>query len=305
MINFIKYIGILSLAIALLLPARANAGMVKGRNLKNDGKIAIYNYHSDDFAEVTYRQGRKYDQNALSLIKYLMRSRGNDSMHSIDIGIIELMDHLQDHFGAETVEVISGYRSPKYNKTLRLEGRGAASESLHMKGKAVDLHLDEVSEEELYRYVKKLGIGGAGLYPRYAFVHADVGPRRTWEEEAPKERILVGSENNPNPAWTAVTDKNVYRPGDTVSVIITNNGYEKIRFLKNIWYEYFRRGGWRERENLIKEKKSKKLDVGETMTYTWKIPDNQGLGKYRLVLFTSKDFNIPPAYSNEFYIRNR
>jgi hypothetical protein len=215
------------------------------------------------------------------------------------------MDHLQDHFGAETVEVISGFRSQDFNEMLRVSGRGAASESLHKKGMAVDLHIDEVSEEAVFEYVKKVGVGGAGFYPRYAFVHADVGPRRTWQEERPAERVLVGTDNNPNPAWTAITDRNVYRPGETVSVVVTNNGYERIKFSKNIWYERFRKGDWRERENLLKEKRSVKLDTGETVDYSWKTPADQGLGKYRLVFFTSRDFKIPPVYSNEFYIRNR
>lgn len=299
-----KFSSLLLLCI-LTCPTIARAGVVKGRNLSNDGKLALFSYHTKDYVEATYRAGGKYDPEAIKAIEHAMRSRGDDKTHRIDIGIIELMDNLQDHFGAETVEVISGYRSPGYNELLRVSGRGAASESLHTKGEAVDIHLDEVGEEELYGYVKKLGIGGAGLYPRYAFVHADVGPRRTWEEPQLDKRVLVGTENNPNAAWTAVTDRNIYRPGDTVSVVITNNDYNKLKFAKNVWYERFRKGDWRERENLTKEKRSVKLDVGETVEYSWKTSADQGLGKYRLVFFTSKDFNIPPVYSNEFYIRNR
>ncbi len=301
--KYLIFISMLSLFSGLTSPPEALAGSVKGRILENDGRIAIYNFHADEFMEITYRIGGRYDENGLSLIKHVMRSREDDSTHPIDKGVIELMDHLQDHFGAETVEVISGYRSPAYNASLRNSRKGVAAESLHTKGMAVDMHLDEVGEEELFDYVKKLGIGGAGLYPRYAFVHADVGPRRIWEEKPPEERMLVGTDNNPNPAWTAVTDKDVYRPGDELSVLITNNDYGKLSLVRNIWYEYFRKGGWRVRENLIKEKKGAKLDVGESLTYSWKIPADQGLGKYRLVVFTSKDFNIPPAYSNEFYIR--
>jgi uncharacterized protein YcbK (DUF882 family) len=303
MIKLVNKISILLLFSVLTCPLIAGAGTVNGKNLPNDGRLAIFSYHTKDYVEATYRTGGKYDPEAIKAIEYAMRSRGDDKTHEIDIGIIELMDHLQDHFGAETVELISGYRSPGYNELLRVSGRGAASESLHTKGKAVDIHLDEVGEEELYGYVKKLGVGGAGLYPCYAFVHADVGPRRTWEEARPEKRVLVGTDNNPNAAWTALTDRNAYRPGDTVSVTVTNNDYNKLKFAKNVWCERFRKGEWRERENLIKEKKSVTLDVGETLDYSWKTSSDQGLGKYRLVFFTSKDFNIPPVYSNEFYIR--
>jgi len=305
MIIFSNKISILTLIAVLICPLAAHSGELKGKNLSNDGRLAIFSYHTKDYVEATYRVGGRYDPEGVKAIEYAMRSRGDGETHKIDIGVIELMDHIQDHFGAETVEVISGYRSSGFNEMLRDSGRGAASESLHTKGMAVDLHLDEVSEEALFNYVKKLGIGGAGFYPRYAFVHADVGPRRTWEEASPEKRVLVGTDNNPNPAWTALTDKNVYTPGETVSVVITNSSYEKIKFSKNVWYERFRKGDWRERENLIKDKKSVKLGTGETIDYAWETPADQGLGKYRLVFFTSRDFNIPPVYSNEFYIRKR
>lgn len=293
------------MACALISPHIAQAGTVKGKKLSNDGRLAIFSYHTKDYVEATYRAGGKYDREAIKAIEYAMRSRGDDKTHMIDIGVIELMDHLQDHFGAETIEVISGYRSGEFNELLRENGVAAASESLHIKGKAVDLHIDEVSEEAVFNYVKGLRVGGVGYYPRNAFVHADVGPHRTWKKEQPKKRVLVGTDNNPNAAWTAITDKNVYRPGETVSVVITNNNYEKMKFSKNVWYERFRKGDWRERENLLKEKRFAKLDVGETADYSWKISADQGLGKYRLVFFTSKDFSIPPVYSNEFYIRKR
>lgn len=281
----------------------ANAGLIKGKKLANDGRIALFNYHEKDFLEITYRDGNKYNPDAIQKIEHVMRSRGDGKTHKIDIRLIELLDHLQDHFEAETVEIISGFRSPGYNSYLIENGRGAASESLHTKGKACDIHLDEVSEKKLYEYLKSLKIGGVGFYPLFAFVHADVGPHRVWEGAKPKERQLIGTENNPNAAWTAVTDRNVYSPGYEISVNITNNDYGVLKFSKNVWYERFRKGDWRERKNLLKKKKTIRLKVGDCTSFTWSIPADQGLGKYRLVFFTSKDFNIPPVYSNEFYIR--
>lgn len=297
------FISTLLISASILSPLCVEAGTVKGQKLENDGRIAIFNYHEGEYAEITYRQGKTYDPKGLKALERIMRSRGDGNTHAMDTGLIELLDHLQDHFGAETVELISGYRSPAYNKSLRMNGRGAAGESLHMKGLAADIHLDEVSEEKLFEYLRKLGVGGAGLYPRYAFVHADVGAARTWKEKAPQKRLLIGTRNNPNQAWTAVSDRNVYAPGDALTLKIANNNYETLRLTQNVWYERFRKGGWSERENLVKDKKKHKLEVGESTDYRWEIPADQGLGKYRLVIFTSKDFSIPPVYSNEFYIR--
>ncbi|MFH1830904.1 MAG: DUF882 domain-containing protein [Pseudomonadota bacterium] len=300
--NF-NYISVLAVGIFLVSTPFANASLVKGKKLLNDGRIAIFNYHEKDYLEITYREDNKYNQDALKKIDYIMRSRMDGKTYKIDVQLIELLDHLQDHFEAETVELISGYRSPGYNSTLIENGRGAASESLHKKGLAGDIHLDEVSEETLFDYLKGLKVGGVGFYPIFAFVHADIGPHRTWMGAKPKQRVLMGTENNLNAAWTAVTDKNAYAPGSEAQIKITNNDYDTLKFIKNVWYERFRKGDWRERKNLLKEKKTTKLRVGEYTTFTWNVPEDQGLGKYRLVFFTSKDFGIPPVYSNEFYIR--
>lgn len=294
-----KSIDIITLFLLILLATPASAAAM---HLKNDGRIALFGYHEGKYLDATYRVDNRYDLNALAEISQLMRSRDESGL-KIDSRLIELIDHIQDHFGAETIEVISGYRSPKYNRSLKMEGRGVAEESLHMEGKAADIHLDEVREEDVFEYVKGLGVGGTGLYPRHNFVHVDVGRVRSWREAPPGGRILVGTENNPNPLWAPGTDKDVYERGDTVEVEIANVGYERQRLIMNVWLERFQRGEWSEHVKLTKRVRTTRLSQGELARYKWMIPDNQPFGKYRLVIFANKDFSIPPAYSNEFYIK--
>ena len=45
------------------------------------------------------------------------------------------------HFDAERVEIISGYRHPKYNLMLRKKGHQVAAGSYHTKAKAVDFRI--------------------------------------------------------------------------------------------------------------------------------------------------------------------
>ena len=172
-----------------------------------------------------------------------------------------------------------------------------------MQGLAADIHFDEVDEGELFEYVRQLGIGGAGVYPRYLFVHADVGEPRAWQEPPAPKRELIGTENNLNPAWAAVTDKNAYRPGDEVLVAITNNDYAAQHFATNVWIERFRKGEWSEHVLIEKGGRTVKLEQGASTSYAWKIPADRARGKYRLVFFASKDLSLPPAFSNEFYVR--
>lgn len=270
-----------------------------------DGKLSLYNYHENEYLDITYRQGQRLLPDGVKRIQHLLRSRSDGTERPIDLRLIELIDHLQDHFGAETIEIISGYRSPAYNRSLKLEGRGVASESLHTLGLAADIHIDEVSERELFEYAQGLGVGGAGIYPRFNFVHVDVGPARTWQEAVGRERVLIGTENNPNPAWSTVTDNNSYRPGATLTAAVTNNDYRDQRLIVNVWTERFRKGQWQEEKKITERPRSVRVDSGASTPYSWEIPPDTPRGRYRLVIFTSKDFSIPPSYSNEFYIRDR
>ncbi len=269
---------------------------------KGDGRLVLYNFHNGEVVEVGFRNGGGYDHDALKKINHLMRSRGDDKEMAISPELIALLDTIQDHFGAETIEVISGYRSSGFNDLLIASGRGAASESLHTQGLAADIHIDEVTEKDLWDYVKTLGSGGAGYYPTYNFVHVDVGPARAWREADPKARILIGVDLSPNKGWSVITDKNSYRQGEPVTFAIKNEMLDREALVKNFWYERFRKGEWVEHAIIEKTKGATQLSTGESFTYTWNAPALPH-GKYRIVAFTSRDYTIPPAYSNEFYVK--
>jgi hypothetical protein len=83
-------------------------------------------------------------------------------------------------FGAQRVDVVSGYRSPKYNLMLRKKGRQVARESQHMQGTAVDFRVRGVDTEALREFAKGLRLGGVGYYPRTRFIHVDTGKVRYW-----------------------------------------------------------------------------------------------------------------------------
>jgi uncharacterized protein YcbK (DUF882 family) len=77
-------------------------------------------------------------------------------------------------------EVLSGYRSPETNRALRLESRGVAKNSLHTKGMAVDIRVQDRDLRQVWRAASSLQAGGVGYYPRAGFIHLDVGEVRSW-----------------------------------------------------------------------------------------------------------------------------
>jgi hypothetical protein len=83
-------------------------------------------------------------------------------------------------FKSARVEIVSGYRSPKYNLMLRKKGRQVARESQHTQGTAIDFRVRGASTAALHGFVRGLRMGGVGYYPRTRFVHADTGKIRYW-----------------------------------------------------------------------------------------------------------------------------
>jgi uncharacterized protein YcbK (DUF882 family) len=98
----------------------------------------------------------------------------------IPIKTVEVLWSVQQYlaragFNAPLV-VHSGYRTPETNAATE----GAAWNSFHMYGRAVDFHVDGVGTDELADICYSCPDGGGvGSYAG-GWVHLDTGPKRTW-----------------------------------------------------------------------------------------------------------------------------
>lgn len=93
---------------------------------------------------------------------------------------VEVALRMAERFESPRVDVISGYRSEKFNELLRKKGRQVASRSRHLRGHALDFRIPEVGAAELARAVAEVHQGGIGTYRQSGFIHVDVGPDRRW-----------------------------------------------------------------------------------------------------------------------------
>jgi hypothetical protein len=98
----------------------------------------------------------------------LAKRKGADlarGIRRIDPGLVTRLQAFADHFhkaGAPVkVDIVSGYRP-------------ASVGSLHQSGRAMDFHLEGVTNEELVAFCKTLTDTGCGYYPNSSFVHVDV-----------------------------------------------------------------------------------------------------------------------------------
>ena len=210
-------------------------------SLPHDGKIRFYAYHVDEFLEIQYLdENHQWIESAHKKINFLLRSRGDNKVFPIDRRLIELADHLQDHFKIDTIEVICGYRSPEFNAKLKDEGHRVAGESKHMKGLAMDFHIDEINERAIFDYIASLKIGGVGYYGSNLMIHFQIGKLWSKVQNAFKENTGVGVFNKKIPVVIR-TDKFFYAQKDKMTLFL-DGVYENVE--AQLKLQKFYRGKW-------------------------------------------------------------
>jgi uncharacterized protein YcbK (DUF882 family) len=110
----------------------------------------------------------------------LARDHFTNQATRMDGRLFDTIVRAAEKFHASYVEVVSGFRAPKYQLMLRKKGHEVARDSQHPRGTAVDFRVAGVPTKLLLRFVRSLHLGGVGYYPESKFVHADVGPIRFW-----------------------------------------------------------------------------------------------------------------------------
>jgi hypothetical protein len=110
-----------------------------------------------------------------------LRDHYTNQATKMDLRLADVLTRVAVKFSAYRIEVVSGYRSPKYNLMLRKKGRQVARNSQHMGGNAVDFRIRGVATKTLLHFVRSLRLGGVGFYPHSQFVHSDTGRIRYWK----------------------------------------------------------------------------------------------------------------------------
>jgi uncharacterized protein YcbK (DUF882 family) len=110
----------------------------------------------------------------------LVRCHFTNQHTDMDPRLGETILRAAQKFKASYIEIVSGFRAPKYQLMLRKKGHEVARDSEHPRGHAVDFRIPNVPTQILLRYVRSLHLGGVGYYPESKFVHCDVGRVRFW-----------------------------------------------------------------------------------------------------------------------------
>lgn len=171
-------LGVLAAA-GTLVPRSVLAATTMGNR-----ELSFFNTHTGEKLTSLYCCDNRYETAALAKINHILRDHRANEVKEIDLRLLDLLHELGGTLQtSRPYHVISGYRSPGTNASLRAQGgahTGVASKSLHVVGKAIDIRVPDVPLQELRRAAVSLKAGGVGYYPDLNFVHVDVGRVRYW-----------------------------------------------------------------------------------------------------------------------------
>lgn len=143
--------------------------------------IEFYNTHTRETVKETFRNAEGFIPEALAKFDHVLRDHRSGESHAMDPNLFTLLVDVAAAAGVEPrYEIISGFRSPESNETLRAAGGGQAKQSQHLEGRAIDVRLKGVSTEKLREVATALKRGGVGYYPGSKFVHLDTARVRYW-----------------------------------------------------------------------------------------------------------------------------
>ena len=143
--------------------------------------LSFHNLHTGESLKTVYWQQGDYLPSSLADINRVLRDHRTGERHDIDPGLLDLLCDLRLRLDTrESLQIISGYRSPSTNAMLHANSDGVATRSLHLDGKAVDIRIRGRALSLLRKTALAMKGGGVGYYPSSDFVHVDVGRVRSW-----------------------------------------------------------------------------------------------------------------------------
>lgn len=143
--------------------------------------VALFHTHTGESLELTYFAAGEYLPDALRRLNSFLRDHRTGETGLMDPALFDCLHEVARATGVDPrFEVISGFRSAASNEMLRAQEGGVARNSMHLKGKAIDVRLKGIGSDRLSEAARELARGGVGYYGKSDFVHLDTGRVRSW-----------------------------------------------------------------------------------------------------------------------------
>lgn len=168
------------LPVEFLSQAHANAHHLGFDLTQGVRTLNLHRPVTGETLKLEYMRNGEWVPDAYSRICWLMRDVRAGELAQMDTGLIAIVDWMQRYLAqygyTQPIHVTSGFRSPKTNASTE----GAARNSQHVQGKALDIRIPGLSAEYLGQLLQWLSQGGVGTYANRNFVHLDTGRVRAW-----------------------------------------------------------------------------------------------------------------------------
>lgn len=129
---------------------------------------------------VYWKDGHLQPEGYWQICAILRDVRANRMTH-MDPTLLDVLRGILGFYQAwnwnQPLVVTSGFRTQQTNRAL---GEGAAKNSLHLHGRAVDLFMPGIPPRDIGALAFHMQRGGVGFYPSRGFTHIDTGRLRTW-----------------------------------------------------------------------------------------------------------------------------
>lgn len=143
-------------------------------------RLLLAHVDGERFEGIYWRDG-VHDPEALAAIAWLFRDREEGLAGPLDPALLDTLWLLDQRVPGRGFEVASAFRTARTQAALAARLGRAATDSLHVQGRAVDVRRPGLHALGLVGAAWQLGRGGVGLYRgAIPFVHLDTGPRRRW-----------------------------------------------------------------------------------------------------------------------------
>lgn len=179
-----------------LLAAAALVGFTRGTQdaiANGDTRtLEIIQMHTKERVSVTFRRNGRYVDAGLKELNWVMRDWRRNEPTSMDPRLFDLLWEVHRSTGSrQPVHVVSAYRAPATNESLRRRSSAVAQNSQHTHGRAVDFYLPDVGADRIRTIGLRLQRGGVGYYPRSntPFIHLDTGSVRHWPR-MPRQQLV-------------------------------------------------------------------------------------------------------------------
>ena len=130
----------------------------------------------------------------------------------LDPAAMDKLQALRTRLGRPLL-ITSAYRSPQHNRAV-----GGAKNSMHMRGIAFDVRMENQDPHEFVKAAKAVGFAGIGTYPRSGFIHVDTGPARSWGDPFPTSVKTGLAMEPPRQPETLAENRNAQTAGGIAAV---------------------------------------------------------------------------------------